>query len=131
MRNFFVPILFALSLVCLSGCGQTPVKGTVTFSDGSPLTVGNVIFENDQHTYKGTINKDGTFNMGMLKDGEGIPPGEYRVAVVAVDPASEGEGQEPRLLTDEKYVSSRTSEITYTVQKAMDIKLTVEKPQPK
>ena len=128
MQNFFVPILLALSLVFLSGCGQTPVRGTVTFSDGSLLTVGTVLFENDQHTYKGTINKDGTFNMGMLKDGEGIPPGEYRVAVIAVDPASEGEGQEPRLLTDPKYVSSRTSGITYNVQKKMDIKLVVEKP---
>ena len=126
MRNFFVPILLALSLVFLSGCGQTPVRGTVTFSDGSPITAGTVIFENDQHTYKGTIHKDGTFNMGMLKDGEGIPPGEYRVAVLAIDPASEGE--ELRLLTDPKYASSRTSGITYNVQKKMDIKLVVEKP---
>ena len=127
MRNIFVLILLALSVMLFSGCGQTKVTGKIAFPDGSPLTTGVVLFENDQHTYKGTI-KNGTFSMGMLKDGEGIPPGEYRVAVIAIDPASEGEGQAPRLLTDEKYVSSRTSGITYNVQKNMDITLTVEKP---
>ena len=127
MRNILLLVLFALSAAILSGCGQTKVTGKVTFSDGSPLTSGTVIFENDQHSYTATIKGDGTFNMGMLKDGEGIPPGAYRVAVMAIDPASENEGT-PRLLTHAKYASSRTSELTYDIQKSTSVTITVEKP---
>jgi len=127
MRNSLTLILFVLAATLLSGCGQTKVTGKVTFPDGSPLTSGTVMFEDDKHTYTATIKSDGTFNMGMLKDGEGIPPGEYRVAVLAIDPESEFAAQ-PRFLADLKYASSRTSGITYNIQKKTDVAITVEKP---
>ena len=130
MRNILLLVLFALSTALLSGCGQTKVTGKVTFSDDSPLTSGTVIFENDQHSYTATIKSDGTFKMGVLKDGEGIPPGVYRIAVMAIDPASENESA-PRLLTDSKYASSRTSGITYDIQKNTDVAIVVERPAGK
>ena len=127
MRNILTLILFAFSAALLTGCGQTKVTGTVTFSDGSPLTSGRIMFENDQRTYTAAIKDDGTFNMGMLKDGEGIPPGEYRVAVMAIEPGSEN-AEKPPLLTHSKYASSRTSGITYTIQKNTDVAIVVERP---
>ena len=132
MRNTFTLILFAISLAFLAGCGQTKVTGTVKFSDGEPLTTGTVVFENDQRTYRAALQSNGTFSMGMLKDGEGIPSGEYRVAVLAMDPATteiiEGAASDPRLLTHSKYASSHTSGLTYNVQKNMNIEIVVERP---
>jgi len=133
MRNILGLILFALSVTLLSGCGQTKVTGKVTFPDGSPLTSGTIIFENDKHSYTATIKSDGSFNMGVLKDGEGIPPGEYRVAIMAIDPESDNEVEtsavsKARFLTHPKYASSRTSEITYNIQKNTNVTITVEKP---
>ena len=133
MRNILPLILLTLSAMLLSGCGQTKVTGTVSFPDGSPLTTGTIIFEDDKNSYTATIKDDGSFKMGMLKDGEGIPPGQYRVAIMAVDPESDNDVEtqatsKARFLTHPKYASSRTSGITYDVQKNMNITITVEKP---
>lgn len=127
MRTHFIPCFLLLSLFLFTGCGQTKVSGKVTFTDGTALSNGKVLFENDLHTYASSIQSDGSFDMGMLKDGEGIPAGQYRVAVVAFVPGTETE-MRPQLLTDSKFASSRSSGITYDIQKkTTDIAIVVEK----
>jgi hypothetical protein len=129
MRSHLPLILFALAVLCLIGCNQPKVSGKVVFLDGSPLTTGTVTFENDQHMYRGQIKSDGTFSMGMLKDGEGIPPGEYRVAVEAIDPETDIDDRDPQLFVHRRYASASTSGITYNIQKnTRDIVIEVEKP---
>ena len=100
------------------------------FPDDSPITSGTVMFEDDQHSYTATIQSDGSFSMGIQKDGEGIPRGEYRVAVVAIEPSPGFKPKDyfPRPLVHPKYLSSKTSGITYTIQKKTNVEIVVEKP---
>jgi hypothetical protein len=71
--------------------------------------------------------------MGILRDGEGIPAGQYRVAVAnAFDEEFVSEEKPPILhhLIDLKYASTKTSGIVCDVQAATEINITVEKPKP-
>jgi len=121
MKHKLLVILLAVTLPIMAGCGMPKVSGKVTFPDGAPLTTGTIFFEADQHTYQATIHRDGSFNMGVLRDGEGIPPGTYRVFVQAVSQesmAAHDENPDAPLvyLTDRKYASPRTSDIVYTIE---------------
>ena len=133
MKNTLTLLLFAVAVMFMTGCGNPKVSGKVMFTDGEPLTTGNIMFENDQNTYRCDIRSDGTFDMGMLRDGEGLPPGEYRVAVVAVCPESAAaHNLDPdlplRMLTPSKFTNSRTSGITYTVtDSTRNIEIVVER----
>jgi hypothetical protein len=117
----------------LTGCGNNvKVAGRVTFSNGKPLNTGRVVFENDQFYYYGNLKKDGTFSVGVLKDGEGIPRGKYRVAIeYALVTTPDGQPTE-QLLIAEKHANTKTSGWEYDIQKrTTDIHLTVEKPEQK
>jgi hypothetical protein len=132
VKQYFACI-FALIILMLSGCGnKVKVTGRVEFSDGTPLSTGRVVFENDQFSYYGNLKKNGTFSVGVYKDGEGIPRGKYRVAIkYALVTTPDGQPTE-QLLIAEKHVSTKTSGWEYDIQKrTTDIHLTVEKPEPK
>ncbi|MDR1484966.1 MAG: hypothetical protein LBT09_09105 [Planctomycetaceae bacterium] len=159
MQNHVFLILsgvIAIVVLFLSGCGQIKVDGKVTFPDGTPLAKGKVIFENATDEYTGQIHEDGTFSLGALKDGTGIPSGKYKVAVVAVDrqitpkqpptkptkpperPKPTDRNKKPKPpankpvithLVAEKFRSTKTSGIEYDIQKnTRDIVIVVEKP---
>ncbi|MDR1291331.1 MAG: carboxypeptidase-like regulatory domain-containing protein [Planctomycetaceae bacterium] len=120
-------------LFLITGCGnKVTVSGRVTFADGEPLSTGRVVFENDQFFYYGNLKKDGTFSIGVLKDGTGIPLGKYRVAVeYAFATTPDGQPTE-QLLIAEKHANTKTSGLEYDIQKrTTDIHITVEKPEPK
>ncbi|MDR2116026.1 MAG: hypothetical protein LBP87_06565, partial [Planctomycetaceae bacterium] len=64
----------------LVGCSKNcAVTGKVTLPDGTPLTVGKVVFETDTMVSTGSIQKDGTYKLGTLKQNDGAPRGLYRV----------------------------------------------------
>ena len=134
MKNTLTLILFAAMVLFITGCGNPKVAGKVVFPDGAPLTTGIVVFESDQNTYRGTIRNNGTFSMGVLADGEGIPPGDYRVAIMAFSQEDAAVGQDDsevmlRPLTAPKFADARTSGITYTVSgSARNIEFVVERP---
>jgi len=106
----FLATIFSLCvLLPLSGCGGgVKAGGSVSFADGTAVTGGTVVFSDAQHQYTGAIQPDGTFQLGGLKPGDGLPPGRYRVAVIEVY-----EGGAPIL--DEKYESPDRSEISFEV----------------
>jgi hypothetical protein len=119
------------------GCGQIKVEGKVTFPDGTPLHKGKVAFEDEQHTFTANIREDGTFRMGMVKDGEGIPAGHYKVAIIGAldekyaDDLLKNPFPEITYLIAKKFSSSKTSGIEYDVQKKItDILIIVEPPSP-
>ncbi|MDR2169000.1 MAG: hypothetical protein LBP59_02555 [Planctomycetaceae bacterium] len=150
--------VIAIVVLFLSGCGQTRVEGTVTFPDGTPLTSGKVVFENATNTYIAPIHEDGSFRMGTLKEGTGLPTGKYNVAITGAvilpspgtltkptkTPATnkpkkpnttskKNQNQNQKLevthLVAEKFRSTKTSGIEYDIQKnTSDIKIIVEKP---
>jgi hypothetical protein len=113
------------SILFLTGCGQIKVEGKVSFSDGTPLSTGKVVFEDAVHTFTANISNDGTFRMGMLKDGEGIPAGKYNVAIAE---AFEGDNWLKPLVA-EKFRSTKTAGIEFDIKSnKKDISITVEKP---
>ena len=78
-RRISWTILPLLAIVFTVGCGDPKVTGKVTFPDGTPLTVGQVMFQKEGFIGSGTILKDGTYSAGKQKDGDGLPPGKYQV----------------------------------------------------
>ncbi|MDR1140810.1 MAG: hypothetical protein LBL62_03890 [Planctomycetaceae bacterium] len=81
----FILNIFLVSLcVLLSGCGNGYISfgGKITFEeDGSPLTLGTVVFTTDTFQAEGMIHSDGTYQLGSLSQKDGLPPGNYKVFV--------------------------------------------------
>jgi hypothetical protein len=110
-----------LALVVAAGCGRSglyPVKGKVVFPDGTPLTAGTVEFgpveKEAMLAPRGEIRADGTFRASTYAEGDGAPPGQYRVQVTPpeqVDP-----GQPRPLPFDRRFSSFETSGLEYTVK---------------
>ena len=90
MITLFIKRFRCLSLLALCfpllfiGCSDNvQIRGTVTFTDGTPLTLGSVIFENENATFsaRGNIQPDGSFRMGSISERDGLPRGEYVVYI--------------------------------------------------
>ena len=132
-------LLFAVILFAASGCsGKSTVRGTVKFSDGEPLTRGSVFFQDvgGVHQFFGVINEDGTFSLGELRDGDGIPPGQYTAWLAGVNIEEYGMDENDRdwrrveVIMDKKFESPRTSGLSFEIStKRTNIEITVERPQ--
>ncbi len=76
---------FALTLVVCLGCGPKLQKagGTVTV-DGKPVKEGTIMFHpvGGGRPAMGSI-ADGKFELAFERPGDGLPPGDYKVAIVA------------------------------------------------
>jgi hypothetical protein len=133
-----VCFLIALSIGCGSNC---KVTGKVTFPDGTPLTVGEVVFETSALASRGKIQKDGSYTIstGELK---GVPKGTYQVSIsgftptVTPAPLNE-EGRPtgrpqvvmPEIPFDKKFLSPTTSGLTCEVKGRTKYDITVEPPK--
>ncbi|MDO5580182.1 MAG: hypothetical protein Q4G69_03535 [Planctomycetia bacterium] len=74
--------LFVLCVICGCGNGMKPLGGKVTFSDnGEPLKQGTVIFQTETYQARGNLNESGVYQLGSLKEKDGIPAGTYSVFV--------------------------------------------------
>jgi len=86
MKNKHVMAVSLLAMACFVGCGTGLQKaGGVVKVDGKPLDQGTVTFYPVQLGRPSTaeIQPDGTFELSYLKPGDGLPPGEYKVAIVS------------------------------------------------
>ena len=73
-----------LTLGCNSGRVPTyPVKGRVMFEGGAPVRAGHIEFYNSDHdlTATGSIDKNGNFEMGTFKEGDGAVEGKHDVII--------------------------------------------------
>jgi hypothetical protein len=129
-RRIFFCICVATLPSLLTGCGggETRVGGTVKFTDGTPLTKGEVLFSNEKYSASGPIKEDGTFLMGSMKPGDGVPPGTYKVTLGG-DAAGSRYANTPALV-DAKYFDPTKSGLVCEVEagKAKDFPITVEAP---
>ena len=140
---FFIFVGIAAAL--FSGCGNPRVIGHVQFDDGTPLTVGEVIFESATQQARGPIDKSGNYVMETIKKGDGVPPGNYRVYVGGAVEATGKQllyypGGEPiptptprtypemRSLIDLKHTNPATSGLTCDVKGSTKFNITVSKP---
>lgn len=108
-----------LAFVCLVllvvGCNKNiSSTGTVKFSDGEAVTTGFVFFSNGQMAGRGDIQPDGTFTIGMLKPGDGLPVGKYKV-YVSGGAADTSAGPDGIPFIDPKYSDYNTTPLTFEV----------------
>lgn len=147
MKKFFFPML-TVSLILLIGCSnQVRVSGKVTFDDGSPVTAGKVIFENDAFFQAvGQIKPDGTYRLGSYDLADGVPRGNYKVYITGAVSAEErsvstraqtGEKSMGKSsvsmpvftkLIHSKYEKPETSGLTCDVKKSTIYDIKVERP---
>jgi hypothetical protein len=128
-------ITFLFVTLTIFGCGGggTVITGSVKYTDGTPVTLGQVVFDNGVKSYFGQIRADGTYSSGGNKAVEGIPDGSYKIWLSGTIDGS-AEGNDPdysgRLTIAKKYISPATTDLTFEVKsggtKVFDI--TVEKP---
>jgi hypothetical protein len=86
--------LLVLSLASCKGGGKYPVRGQLQWEDGRPLTelAGfEVTFSSQElgKSARGTIQDDGTFELGTERDKDGALPGEYIVTLTQPHPEPE------------------------------------------
>jgi hypothetical protein len=119
MKNTLFYLVFTSFLfLFFAGCGSNHVglSGKVTYTDGTPLTVGKVCFVTDTFSAYGTLQKDGTYVVGSLSENDGLPKGNYRVYINGASKLiSESEEMETESLIDEKYANSETSGLTVEI----------------
>jgi hypothetical protein len=78
--------LLAAVLTCLTGCGsRLQLAGGKVLVDGNPVKEGTVMFYpvNKGRPATARIMEDGSFTLSFERPGDGLPPGEYRVVIVA------------------------------------------------
>ena len=72
--------LMSLLLLSLVGCsGNVTTVGTITFADGTPLSEGQIFFQDDKHEFMSLVKPDGTYSIWGVREGDGLPPGTYNV----------------------------------------------------
>jgi hypothetical protein len=137
MNGNVVLTLTACLLLCV-GCGQNvTVIGKVTFEDdGSPLSQGMVIFQSGSVQSKAPIEADGSYQVGTLKTGDGIPRGTYQVYITGAVESGKisptGAVLAPPIeLVDPKFTSPETSGLSCDVKGRMTFDITVTPPNKK
>ncbi|MDR2171429.1 MAG: hypothetical protein LBP59_14900 [Planctomycetaceae bacterium] len=136
-RKIFVVLFFGI-MICVVGCsGKVQISGTVKYSDGAPVTKGNVVFESADSSYFGVINNDGTYITGGNKQVEGIPKGIYKVWLAQTESSEDILDENGTVVSynitqavAKKFTSPETTDLTFEVkpggQKTFNI--VVEKP---
>ena len=132
LRGWFV-VGISLAVIAVAGCGRSglhPVRGRVAFADGSPLLTGRVVVSyGDGKASSGSINPDGTFRVGTLKQSDGMRAGTYRVAVkdAYVEVQKNGETVSVPLI-HKRFADPATSGLEFTVPDKTVWEIVVEKP---
>ncbi|HTK74206.1 MAG TPA: hypothetical protein VL371_03050 [Gemmataceae bacterium] len=86
VRKLSIGCALAAALTVLAGCGSRlqPAGGKILV-DGNPVKEGTVMFYPVKQGRPATarILEDGSFTLSFERPGDGLPPGEYRVVIVA------------------------------------------------
>ncbi len=145
LRLGAVPVLIALMVCCLSGCGDDNfagayAKGIVTLN-GQPLTDGVIYFNpaGEGSTASGLLGAEGKFSVHAGASLEGLYPGDYLVTLESwlVSPEHFSESgkyyQEGRSRIPRKYMDVERSAFKVTVTEAGPNEFTIAlegKPDP-
>jgi hypothetical protein len=119
-----IPSLAMMAMGCGEQSARYQVAGKVLI-DGEPLPAGLIRFVPDKgRPATGGIGWDGSFTLSQTSVSSkppqmGIPPGNYRVAVVASQVIDEDAGEVDSLVPS-KYADFRTSEIAFQIDRPRD-----------
>ena len=88
-KNLSFRLMFGVLILApffVVGCNDSvTVTGKVTYSDnGEPVKSGLVVFTGEKEAGRGVI-KDGKYSIGLIKDGDGLPPGKYVVSADSLE----------------------------------------------
>lgn len=138
-------LLFTLALAALTACGSGEPKGEIvdTVAAGGTLTYKNQALENYEvtlHPVSGTrgasgkTDAEGKFLLGANDQGDGAPPGRYKVTVTYSPPQFAGEaGKEeftatppPKVQIPEKFGNVETSGIEVEVPESGTSELKID-----
>lgn len=136
--------LIVFVLLAVAGCGSGeityPVRGTVTYQDGTPVTTGMVEFDplaaddTKRFNARGLIHSDGTYFLTTFEEGDGAVPGRHRVLVQEPYPnvdIEEGESVGSHSI-DPKYWRYGTSGLEFEVREGEnEINIVVTRPGKK
>jgi len=124
-------VLILASLFATGCSGNMVVTGKVTYSDnGEPVQSGLVVFTGEKEIGRGVI-KNGGYSIGLIRDGDGIPPGTYTVSADSFEvPVTEtvdrhGNRSTPPPQQQEIYYTKEPQSVEVT--KSMTYDFTVER----
>ena len=88
-KHFLVGCALCLAVAWIAGCepggpATEPVTGKVTFTDGSPVPQGTVVFYSEKVTPMGQIKEDGSYTL-YTGEKEGAPVGNYTIYFMGMD----------------------------------------------
>jgi len=93
-KNNYFRLMPGVLFVCLflTGCSSNvSVTGMVTYSDtGEPVQGGVIVFTGDNDVIGRAAIRNGRYSIGVVNDGDGIPPGTYTVSADRAAIASMG-----------------------------------------
>lgn len=132
IKGRYAAILAALFTCIFPGCGksgQGKVTGKLLRRDGTPLANANVIARCNEtgKSVKADTDQEGHFAMGTAELGDGVPPGNYAVAIVE-DRGDADHRRRPTIAS--KYLDPAKSGISVTVAagESKDLNLTLDSP---
>jgi hypothetical protein len=138
LREVTILLAFCLGSLAFAGCDSRPptypVSGKVVWKGGQPVTElngGFVTLDSVELMVSamGAIGPDGTFKVNTFEDKEGVPAGEYKVAV-SRPPELEETGVWVPL--PRRYESIGGSDLTLTVEpKENQVTLELERAERK
>jgi hypothetical protein len=116
-------VVAAFGLTCVTGCGsgQYDVRGKLVYADTEEpvheLADSQVIFTSEKlgKCARGTIQADGSFRLGTVKDEDGVVPGEYVVTLT-----------QPYREPDRPYVGDRVVDTRYEDPATSDLRAEVK-----
>jgi hypothetical protein len=115
-------IFVLLTVVSAIGCGSgLRFGGMVQFDDGTPVQGAMVSFIDAKNQYDGLTDAQGRYTLCGATPKDGIPPGQYRVAV-SMPNNDDGKSTFP-----EKYANIETSGLDCDVKSGGTFDITIEK----
>jgi len=128
VRNAFFAMAVAVFLV---GCSrQVAVTGKVSYTDGSSVQIGQVVFSDGKYDFRGRIDKEGNYKLGGNYEGDGIIPGQYSIYLIDTETAETDERNVTKFTKHvaSKYMFAETSGVTCEVKGKMTFDFEVERP---
>jgi hypothetical protein len=124
MKNIIFIVTIMLSVMFVGCSNGARVTGKVKYSDGQPVSLGQVALDNGVSCFVGKIETDGSYSMGLV-GGKKIPAGSYTVylqGMIEIKEVMGGEFGADILSSEtiyhvaEKYCSRETSDLKLEVQ---------------
>jgi hypothetical protein len=138
MLRSFLWLLGLVLAVSSAGCGPQnnpvlektiPVHGKVVAADGSPVRGGQITFHPKDPTKgeaRGSIGKDGSFELGTYGVKDGAMPGSYTVSVEPMVYDQQGNMRpDPSLRIPPRFADAKASGLTAEVQDGDQSELTI------